>query len=486
MNEFSVTLFGPTLVGKENLMVRRIELLIPGRTLLFLVLLTSFASGRQSSMNLLTAHATNSVSPPNVAASFKWSMPRRFGPKNSAGMVDYHWNEVTQTYDSAYVNPPKWTVEFDACNPAAAPNSTFQWEIDGAVVPNSTSTVCSLSHPFTVQKTYQVKLTVTAPDGQTTVAETGVTVRDILIVSIGDSFASGQGNPDIPKQGKTRAKWVDNICSRSAFAGAAQAALSIEQADPHTSVTFVSLACSGATVDAGLTGVYLKGGKSLPPQVDKVKEVVNGRPIDALFISIGGNDIGFADLVARCIVHRNCSTNDEALAILKTGLDSLPAHYEALSQKLNGLQAAKVFITEYPDLARNENRQFCHHKPALDVLRFLRREEAQWASEVVVKGLNDQVKAAADAHGWVYVGGIAEGFAAHGYCARERRWVRTFSDAKEIQGTDNRCDLLDPASIKSCIISSGSVHPNEGGHAWYATRLIEELQKAGITSSIGP
>lgn len=467
-------------------MLRKTELLILGGSVLLVVWLTLFASGSQSSMNPLLAHATNSGSPPNLPASFKWSMPRRFGPKNSAGMVDYHWNEATQTYDSAYVNPTTWPVEFDACTPAAVPNSTFQWEIEGAVVPNPNSTACTLSHPFTVQKTYRVKLTVTAPGGQATEAETDVTVRDILLVSIGDSFASGQGNPDIPKQGSTRAKWVDNVCSRSAFAGAAQAALSIEQADPHTSVTFVSLACSGATVEAGLTGVYLKGGRSLPPQVDKVKEVVNGRPIDALFISIGGNDIGFANLVAKCIMHHNCSANDEALAMLKAGLDSLPARYQALSEKLNGLQAAKVFITEYPDLARDENRQFCHHAPAFDVLRFLRREEAQWASQVVVKGLNDQVKAAADAHGWVYVGGIAEGFAAHGYCAGERRWVRTFSDAKRTQGMDNKCDLLDLGSIKSCIISSGSVHPNGGGHAWYATRLIEELQKAGITSSVGP
>lgn len=485
MNDFSTTLIWPTLAGKESLMLRKTDLLIPGGSVLLVISFTLFASGRQSSMNPLLAHATNSVSPPSPAASFKWSMPRRFGEKNSAGMVDYHWDEATQTYDSAYVNPATWTVEFDACTPAAAPNSTFQWEIDGAVVPNPNSTACTFSHPFTVQKTYQVKLTVTAPDGQATVEETGVTVRDILLVSLGDSFASGQGNPDIRKQGSMRARWEDNVCSRSEFAGAAQAALSIEQADPHTSVTFVSLACSGATIESGLTGVYLKGGRSLSPQVDKVKEVVNGRPIDALFISIGGNDISFADLVAKCILHHDCQKNVEALATLKAGLDSLPARYQALSEKLNGLQA-RVFITEYPDLARDENRRPCHHSPHLDKLGLLNREESQWASEVVIKSLNDQVKAAADAHGWVYVGGIAEGFAPHGYCAGEQRWVNTFSDARRIQGTDSRCDLLDLGSLRSCIISSGSVHPNGGGHQWYATRLIEELQKAGITTSVGP
>jgi lysophospholipase L1-like esterase len=468
-------------------MLSKPGLLILGGSFLFVGLLTSFALGGRSPLNPRSAQASTLASPANPAAGFKWSMPKRFGPKNSAGMVDYHWNEDTQTYDSAYVNPSSWIVEFDACTPPAVPNSTFQWEIDGGVVANPNPAACTFSHQFTAQKTYQVKLTVTTPDGQAAVAETGVAVKDLLIVSIGDSFASGQGNPDIPKQGSTRAKWVDSTCHRSEFAGPAQAALSIEQADPHTSVTFVSLACSGATIEAGLTGVYLKNGKSLPPQIDKVKEAVNGRPIDALLISIGGNDIGFADLVAKCIVQINCSTNNETLAMLKRGLDSLQARYQTLSERLNGLQPTKIFITEYPDLARDQDRQSCRHAPLGDLLSGFSRDESEWASEQVIKrGLNERIKAAADAHGWVYVTGIADGFVNHGFCAGDQRWVRTFRDAKRIQGTDNKCDLFDLGSIRSCIISSGSVHPNGGGHAWYATRLIEELQKAGITTPIGP
>lgn len=467
-------------------MLRKLELLAVGGLCLFVALLVSFAPGRQFAVNLFLAQASSLVSQPNPPASFKWTMPRRFGPKTAAGLVDYHWTEATQIYDSSYVNPGSWKVEFDACDSSAATGSTYQWEIEGVAQTNPNPTACTFAHEFTSQKNYPVKLTVTTPDGQAAVAETSVTVKDLLIVSIGDSFASGQGNPDIPKQGGTRARWVDRLCARSAFAGPAKAALSIEQADPHTSVTFVSLACSGATIDAGLVGVYLKGGTPLPPQIDKVKEVLNGRQIDALLISVGGNDIGFAELVAKCILLPNCSTSNSALEKLRGGLNSLQSRYQALSDKLNGLQPVrKIFITEYPDLARNENRQFCHTSPFGDLLSFLTRKEAQWATEEVVRGLNDRVKAAADEHGWVFVTGIADQFATHGYCAKER-WVRTFRDAKKIQGTDNSCDLLNPDSIRSCIISSGSVHPSEGGHAWYATRIIEELQKAGITSSLGP
>ncbi len=467
-------------------MLRKFELLTLGGLCLFVALLASFVPGHQSAETLPIAQANSLVSPPNLFASFRWSMPRRFGPKNAAGIVDYHWTEATQTYDSTYVNPASWRVEFNACDSSSAPGNTYSWDIDGVVQDNPTPSSCTFAHEFTSQKTYPVKLTVTTSDGQTAVAETGVTVKDLLIVSVGDSFASGQGNPDIPKQGGVRAKWVDNRCARSAFAGPAQAALSIEQADPHTSVTFISLACSGATIDAGLIGNFFKGGTSLRPQIDKVKDILNGRQIDALLISVGGNDIGFADLVAKCILHLNCSTNNSALGMLSGGLNGLPSRYQALSNKLNELPPVKrIFITEYPDLARNQNRQFCHSSPFPDLLASLSRKEAQWASEEVVRGLNDRVKAAADEHGWVYVTGISDAFATHGYCAGEQRWVRTFRDAKRIQGTDNKCDLLNLESIKSCIISSGSVHPNEGGHAWYATRIIEELQRAGITNPVG-
>lgn len=467
-------------------MLRKFELLTIGALCLFIALLASFAPGFKVTVNLFFTHASSLVSQP-PAASFKWSMPKRFGPRNAAGIVDYHWTEATQTYASSYVNPTSWKVDFDACNSSAASSSTYQWEIDGVVQDNPSPTVCTFAHEFTSQKPYLVKLTVTTPDGQAAVAETVVTIKDLLIVSLGDSFASGQGNPDIPKKGGQKAKWVDNLCSRSAFAGPAQAAFSIEQADSHTSVTFVSLACSGATINAGLIGSFPKGNTSLPPQVDKLKDILNGRQIDALLISIGGNDIGFANLVAKCILDLNCSTSNSAQGILSAGLNSLQSRYQALSEKINGLPPVKrIFITEYPDLARNQNGQFCNNSPLFDLLGFLSRREAQWASEEVVRGLNDRVKAAADQHGWVYVGGIADKFATHGYCAGDQRWVRTFGDAKKIQGTDNRCDLRNLDSIRSCIISSGSVHPSEGGHAWYATRLIEELQRAAITSPVGP
>jgi len=331
-----------------------------------------------------------------------------------------------------------------------------------------------------------VKLTVTAPDGAVTLAEEPVTVKDILIVSIGDSVASGQGNPDIPRKGSAPAKWVDKLCARSAIAGPAQAGLSIEEADPHTSVTFISFACTGAGITDGLLGKQMRASIAVPPQIEKLRETLNGRNIDALLISVGGNDLGFADLVARCILDWNCSKDKGALKQFREGLDNLQSRYQALNAAIVGLQpSTKVFITEYPDMVRNELGRLCHREPTGDLLWGMRTDETRWASEQVITSLNTKVSEAARQHGWFYVGGVFERFHTHGFCAGDGvRWVRTFKEAEKVQGTDTKCkasSILSFGALRECLISSGSVHPSGGGHATYSTRIIEELQRAGIT-----
>lgn len=418
--------------------------------------------------------------------TFKWSMPQHFGTKGADGMVDFHWDRARKIYDDDYVNPPAWRVDFDACSPDMPPGSRFQWQIDQEMIPNLNPTSCTFSHEFANQGTYTVKLTREAPDGTLAITQAPVTVKDLLIVSLGDSFASGQGNPDIPKAGSTPAKWVDTICARSATAGPAKAALDIEEMDAHTSVTFLSFACSGASIGKGILGKQPKGGVELDSQIDQLTPVLNKRPIDALIISIGGNDIGFAQLVARCVVDYSCDRHSKSL---NKKLDQLRAGYQLLSDSISKVPGIKrIFITEYPDLVRDQNGMPCDRAPQSDP--FLKRidgQEAEWASISVIAGLNGTVKKAADTHHWVYVGGIADQFRKHGYCTGDSmRWVRTFNEAKLIQGFDSHCNILHPlTTVKHCLFSSGSVHPSKGGHEVYAASLVEALRKEGVIAPPG-
>src|SRR5688572_10425188 len=183
--------------------------------------------------------------PAEVPEYFTWSMRARFGnDADGDGVMDY-------TYDPAYVNATIFTVKFKGCPaPGTGLGNDYAWEIDGTPLP---LTGCMFSYDLT-PGIHHVKFTATPAVGMGHVYEEDILVRDILIVSLGDSIASGEGNPDVPQKfdwsGFVSAgpRWADRRCHRSAHAGPAQAALAIERADPHTSVTFISLACSGATL----------------------------------------------------------------------------------------------------------------------------------------------------------------------------------------------------------------------------------------------
>jgi hypothetical protein len=103
-------------------------------------------------------------------------------------------------------------------------------------------------------------------------------VRDLLIAGLGDSFASGEGNPNTPVQfgdgkrhrnfyplrkrndGFGSASWTDQLCHRSLYGQQLRAALQIAIEHPQAAVTFLDYSCSGAGIEAGLLGpqVYVE------------------------------------------------------------------------------------------------------------------------------------------------------------------------------------------------------------------------------------
>ena len=126
-----------------------------------------------------------------------------------------------------------------------------------------------------------------------------VTLRDFLFVAMGDSLASGEGNPDVRGTyrwpayiGDPPAEWKDEQCHRSALSGPALAAKAIEDASWKTSVTFVSLACSGAVV----RNLYDTDQKGTGTQIGQLKRLLGAQPrrIHGMVISAGINDLDFS------------------------------------------------------------------------------------------------------------------------------------------------------------------------------------------------
>ena len=135
----------------------------------------------------------------------------------------------------------------------------------------------------------QAAVTRKAPDGSQ--ASVTVAPRDRLVIGFGDSFTSGEGNPErlalffrrapwtggnLPardpdpvslKAKDTRAQWTDRWCHRSVYSWQIRTALDAALADPRQSFTILPYGCSGATITEGI--LYGYNGVEWSAQTDK-------------------------------------------------------------------------------------------------------------------------------------------------------------------------------------------------------------------------
>jgi hypothetical protein len=298
-----------------------------------------------------------------------------------------------------------------------------------------------------------------------------VNFQDLLIVSLGDSVASGEGSPDAPclstgcttiycgSSGcaKDAPTWQFTACHRSAAAGPGVGARRLEESDALSSVTFVHLACSGAGIRSGILGTYKgietpPGGGVITPQIKVLERVNKARPVDAVLINVGANDVGFVDAVTECFLPGRCQNNREFVERIDRLLDGLPALYDRLAGALKSLKipADRVHITHYFDPTR----------PAVECQWMLYGSELEWAYEAMVSRMNRYITEATKRHGWTLIDGIEEGFRGRGYCAEPRnRLIRTLVESLAMQGGID-----------------GTFHPNWAGHVVYGDRIYGKLQ----------
>jgi hypothetical protein len=342
------------------------------------------------------------------------------------------------------------------------------------------------------------------------VAETAARVTDLFIVGIGDSFASGEGNPDVPVRfspdrtadygvgtGKMRlsgyparigdwseigdkkfieenARWHDQACHRSLYSHQLRAALQLAIEDPHRAVTFAGFACSGAETTFGLFLAY-RGNEWVPnppdlPQISavaeaqcagsaaidydlpeayhisgKIPELKGGlvlkkcnadraRKIDLLLLSIGGNDIGFARLVAnavlsdRSILRRLGGWFGQVHGLAEAGaqLDTLDDRLKSVNRALHNLlhiswsESDRVILTGYPPMALlQDGTSSCPDGQAgMNVLAdFYLSEAKAREGNVAAERLNAIMLESAHQHQWTMADRHRAVFRGRGICA---------------------------------------------------------------------
>ena len=293
----------------------------------------------------------------------------------------------------------------------------------------------------------------------------------VTIVAVGDSYASGEG--------AIGTGWVtaEKACHRSTLAGPQVAARLLRR--PGTTIRFEHLACSGAEADGGGGLTSLLGNSG---QLERLGPIVKETgTIDALTVSIGGNDAKFKQVLELCLaLPFDCYLNPKMVQDLAEAFADLPRRLDAVFAAVP-TTVKHVFITEYPDPTVGLFRLRCGTVLTRPFHEFekISLAEAEWLSRKFVVPLNaalsDAVgRAAGRGTTFTFVRGISERFATHGYCSG-------------IDGMDP-LSAFHPRNAIPRFISTpvdsftsqgdgdGSMHPNEGGHQAIGEALAEAMR----------
>lgn len=412
---------------------------------------------------------------------------------------------------SWYLNPRGFSVRLDACTSSG---SEYQWRIyRGAQQIERirwralTKKTCKRNIRLQEGK-YRFKLEVRSGVSDVDFRWMDATIEDYLFVVLGDSYASGEGNPRnvdawISDPDQPFAPYYDDdSCNRSVRAAPVQAALELENSSDKSSVTVIDVSCSGATVQTGVLGPQPAAGQ-LTSQIEQVQQLIGNRAIDVVVFSAGGNDIGFTSILSTCALSVDCpvvsatspplsrfSTVQEGVQTL-TG--RLPERYERLAGCLGGdactltdgrqvapltlAPGARVLPLTYPDITRSASGAPCRYLT-------LSQSDFAWARDTILVPqasnpyrfttfggsarnlstgngtLNGQI-IGTQRFGWKPVTGIwgasGESSVGHGVCAGDESWVFGLTA------------FTGP-------FASASFHPNPAGQAAAARQIARVLE----------
>jgi hypothetical protein len=179
------------------------------------------------------------------------------------------WDPAIGRYRAEYARPA--LVAILAKAPRAG--SSCRWTLTGTQgrPPLNVTSSCASWQRFEVPLSgAQISVTGDTADDSTVVG-----IEHQVVIGLGDSYGSGEGNPDVPTQWKSGsapagsyrwlsdpgsqgslieegARWWDTACHRSFWSHQAYIAMRLAAVNPHRLVTFLHYSCSAAEVFDGV------------------------------------------------------------------------------------------------------------------------------------------------------------------------------------------------------------------------------------------
>ncbi len=294
--------------------------------------------------------------------------------------------------------------------------------------------------------------------------------------ALGDSYSSGQGNGSYYQGTNT----PTDRCHRSPVA------YDPELAAKYHVGSFSFVACSGA-----VTADLFASNHMYPSEPAQLTSLTT--KTSAVTLTIGGNDVGFAQILAACVWGigygaPGCSHNPavtemvsydlEALANLSPSCptSNLPiskASSTPITSWLCVLLAiheaapnAVVDLVGYPQLFANFSDPTCQ-VGSLDGFYplFVSSSDARWLNSVALEGMNDEKAAVAAAQKMgvpAIVTDVNQVFYTHRFCDSAKLFFHPLTLTTSFFGT---------------VASPGSMHPNSDGVAAYVSAIEQSVAK---------
>ncbi len=356
--------------------------------------------------------------------TFDYAMPERFS--KTGDPVDV---------DASVFNPSHFDVVLTVKKGQCDPTAKYDWTRDGGPLPTTPGVgACQFDVQFPKVGVYNVTVEQSggATPGITSTATKKVDVKDLVIATVGDSLASGEG-----------ARPYSSVsCDRSKSAYGVQAAKKIETVDKRSSVTLVTLACTGAvtedpfhlTKNPSVTSAS-KTGTQLPA----LNGYLAGRRIDALLISVGINDVGFSDILKDCISWESCWShkitdplqNDRKVSLsdyVSTHVRALKEDYARLNTQIRTSfprPPKHIYLVGYPSPVFARTGAYCETiigTKLLGITQANRQDEVAGVQTDFLNRVERRQQDAAREFGWDYVQQPAS-FISHGLCAADPWFV---------------------------------------------------------------
>lgn len=262
-------------------------------------------------------------------------------------------------------------------------------------------------------------------------------------VALGDSYSSGEGNGPF-----------DGLCHRAKGSDSAYPRI-LPGLVGYLAPAFFR-ACTGATIADVLQRPQPNRG-SQRIQIEYVSPATR-----LVTLTIGGNDLGFSEIVTLCLLPGNCSKwelADRVEARLQAIKAQLVTTYTRIRSRMN--PDGVLLVAGYP-------RLFIAGEDA-DCKPFISSAEAAWMSSLVARGnrrIAEAVRAVRKRMGNVAYVDVSERFAGHELCS-EDPWLYG----------------LHPSPDDETLIK-GSYHPRKSGQAAYARAFATLLRSPSIRTAL--